>query len=49
MNSSSSTLVDLIRILALVYFFAVAVYLAVRWMDVALGFEDFQDWHDDHS
>jgi hypothetical protein len=37
-------LVELFRILALIYFFAVAVYLAVRCMDVALGFEDFQDW-----
>jgi len=36
MNSSWSALVDLIRILALVYFFATALYLAVRWMDVAL-------------
>jgi hypothetical protein len=38
------TLMDLLRILALVYFFAMALYLAVRCMDVALGFEDFQDW-----
>jgi hypothetical protein len=36
--------VELLRILALVYCFAVAVYLAVRCMDVALGFEDFKDW-----
>ena len=35
---------ELLRILALVYFFAAAVYLGVRFMDVALGFEDFQDW-----
>jgi hypothetical protein len=38
------TLVEFLRILALVYFFAVALYLGVRCMDVALGFEDFQDW-----
>jgi hypothetical protein len=44
MNFPWQTLVDLFRILALVYFFAVALHLAVRCMDVALGFEDFQDW-----
>ena len=44
MNFQWQTLVDLLRILALVYFFATALYLAVRCMDVALGFEDFQDW-----
>jgi hypothetical protein len=44
MNLQWQTLVDLLRILALVYFFAMALYLAVRCMDVALGFEDFQDW-----
>lgn len=35
---------ELLRILALVYFVAAAAYLAVRCMDVVLGFEDFQDW-----
>jgi hypothetical protein len=44
MNLQWQALVDLLRILALVYFFALALYLAVRCMDVALGFEDFQDW-----
>jgi hypothetical protein len=43
-NVSWITTVELLRILALVYFFAAALYLAVRCMDVALGFEDFQDW-----
>lgn len=38
------TFVELLRILALVYFVAAALYLAVRCTDVALGFEDFQDW-----
>jgi hypothetical protein len=44
MSFQWNALVDLLRILALVYFFAMALYLAVRCMDVALGFEDFQDW-----
>jgi hypothetical protein len=44
MNFPFQALMDLLPILALVYFFATAVYLAVRFMDVALGFEDFQDW-----
>lgn len=44
MSFQWNTLVELLRLLALVYFFAMALYLAVRCMDVALGFEDFQDW-----
>ena len=39
-----SAFVELLRILALVYLVAAAAYLAVRCMDVTLGFEDFQDW-----
>ncbi|MGZ5038489.1 MAG: hypothetical protein ACXWG1_09845 [Usitatibacter sp.] len=35
---------ELFRILALVYCFAVGLYLAVRCMDVALGFEEFEDF-----
>jgi hypothetical protein len=42
-NIERMTPMELLRILALVYLFAVALYLAVRFMDVALGFEDFQD------
>ncbi len=44
MSFQWNTFVELLRILALVYFFAMALYLAVRCMDVALGFENFQDW-----
>ncbi len=44
MDFQWTAFVELLRILALVYFFAMALYLAVRCMDVALGFEDFQDW-----
>ena len=44
MNVQWITSVELLRILALVYFFAMVLYLAVRCMDVALGFDDFQDW-----
>jgi hypothetical protein len=44
MNLQWQALVELLRILALVYFFALALYLGVRCMDVALGFDDFQDW-----
>ena len=34
---------ELLRVLALVYFVAVALHLAVRCLDVALGFDDFHD------
>jgi hypothetical protein len=43
MNAGMTSLMELMRILALVYFFATALYLAVRCMDVLLGFEDFED------
>jgi hypothetical protein len=43
-NFQQIALVELLRILALVYLFAVAAYLAVRCMDIVLGFEEFQDW-----
>jgi hypothetical protein len=33
---------ELLRILALVYLLAVTQYLAVRCLDVALGFENFE-------
>ena len=43
MDIQWNALVELLCILTLVYLFAMALYRAVRVMDVALGYEDFED------